>query len=111
MNEVISVDPATPDFVVAKARKLVDIQDYFPGRDYPDREVWLKKRDTPRGQLHGAVIYSGRKPLALGINQAKRFASRDAFYAGESPNPKHCRGKRIVAHRHAYYRDRYEVQS
>lgn len=56
-------------------------QDWFPGRDYPDREVWLAKRNTPRGQIHGKLIYTHTKspkmePLALGINRAKREAHR-----------------------------------
>lgn len=56
-------------------------QDWFPGRDYPDRDVWLAKRNTPRGQVYGKLIYAHsneagakRAPLQFGINKAKRAA-------------------------------------
>ena len=70
-------------------------QPYFPGRDYPDREIWLKKRCTNRREIRdrGAVLYSGKKPLVIGTNAAKR--SLDGMG--------HGRGE-LIKERHAYYR-------
>lgn len=92
-----------------------DAPTYFPGRDYPDRDVWLAKRNTWQGNPHIARrIYNSygrhavtdpvsgdtlhvRKPLILGINVAKRRA-----LAAGNPNPKHNETRsRIVEHRHA----------
>jgi hypothetical protein len=112
---VLAFDIATmtPDFVVAAAREITETPTYFPGKDYPDREVWLAKRHTKLPPpvyvyRHPLPDEKGRQPkrepLKLGINNAKRMASRDAFNRGENSNPKHCRGKSIVAYRHAYYR-------
>lgn len=72
---------------------------YFPGRDYPDREVWLAKRNnTVAGKLVPARwLYRGEKPLILGINNAKRRA----LAIGEFANPKHNSSRAlIVKHRH-----------
>jgi len=73
---------------------------YFPGRDYPDREVWLAKRYTDpklkRGRS-GAVLYAitpeQRRPLILGINKLKR--DLDARGMGR---------RLLIQRRHAFYR-------
>jgi hypothetical protein len=58
---------------------------YFPGRDYPDREVWLKRRYTPQLRsrpcfvIHVSLMPTDRKDkikgrtLRLGVNAAKRY--------------------------------------
>lgn len=53
---------------------------YWPGRDYPDRDLWMQRRATPRTLKHERVAYSGAKPLAPGINAAKRAARADGTY-------------------------------
>lgn len=98
-----------PEFVVAAAK---DIQQkealYWPSQDYPDREEWLRRRAAQREKPPVQRIYSGRQPLALGINVAKRRAVTEAG----SPNPKkNLKRSMIVKHRHQYYRDRYGVKS
>jgi hypothetical protein len=111
-----SVDPAAPEFVIAAAKNVAQAAMYWPGKDYPDRDDWLKKRAAQREKPQPVVIYSTqrsrRQPLALGINQAKRMAAADTVKRGENPNPKKKRGCRqsIVVSRHGYYRDRYEAQ-
>jgi hypothetical protein len=78
-------------------------QDWFPGADYPDREVWLKIRATPRKRRGGRYIHAHPlptlggprplcEPLVLGINATKRALDKI--------------GKRssLVKQRHAYYR-------
>lgn len=50
---------------------------YFPGQDYPDREVWLKIRYTPRNLHRGRILYAGKKPLVVGTNAAKRALGAD----------------------------------
>lgn len=82
-----------------------DTTPYFPGRDYPDREVWLKKRETNKRAIKEASekpIYhtqGGRKPLRLGLNAAKRAAKADKFDGDVLHQD-------IVRQRHAYYRRR-----
>lgn len=109
-----SVDPGAPEFVIAAAKQTVQAPLYWPGRDYPDREVWLKKRAAQREKPPVVVVYhdGSRRPLSLGINQAKRMAAADTVKRGENPNPKRKRGCRqsIVVSRHSYYRDRYEAK-
>jgi hypothetical protein len=78
---------------------------YFPGRDYPDREVWLKKRYTPRKHpprlvAHVSLMPTDRtegikgKTLYMGINRAKRalgkeraplIKQRQEYYRGQIP--------------------------
>lgn len=75
---------------------------YFPGRDYPDREKWLAKRDTPKRIVSENMIYhtqGERKPLRLGLNAAKRAAKADKLDGGVLHQD-------IVRQRHAYYRRR-----
>ena len=56
---------------------------YWPGRDYPDREVWLKRRATNlRGRIN-RVIHQGDKPFVLGVNKLKR--QLDAAARGIQP--------------------------
>lgn len=94
---------------------------FFPGKDYPDREEWLSRRETPRWlrtlvsrwvykhpspflDTAGDTVTPECKPLMLGINQAKRTA--DAKYAtlfGPRHPAKHGSRKMIVRQRHAYY--------
>jgi hypothetical protein len=52
---------------------------FWPGEDYPDREIWLAKRaNLTFAQLcrsRGRVLYEvkrGGKPLAMGVNATKR---------------------------------------
>lgn len=42
--------------------------------DYPDREVWLAKRDTLRGQVHAVRQWPSRRDgtFNVGRNAAKR---------------------------------------
>lgn len=79
---------------------------YFPGRDFPDREVWLARRCTDRRAFRrrGTVIYSSReggKPLRLGINLAKRIEERILGRHG-ARFPKHGGGG-VLGARHRYY--------
>lgn len=106
MTKILHVDIETqaPEFVIAAAKHGRQDPLYWPGKDYPDREAWLAKRAAQREKPEVRRVYTGRQPLALGINVAKRLADGDG-------NPKHTRGKRIVKHRHGYYRDRYESKS
>ncbi len=54
--------------------------DYFPGRDFPDREVWLARRNTPRNlfKQRGKLIHASRDQngkgvtLVMGVNKLKR---------------------------------------
>ena len=89
-------------------------QDWFPGRDYPDREVWLKIRRTPRGGVSRArrmIHDSSGGPLVLGINAAKRAARAYDEYIdwmcggrASSLRTEPRRHQEIVRARHAYYR-------
>lgn len=103
-------------------------QNWFPGADYPDREVWLRIRSTPRNQRRGRVIQNVQKrivqvweldaagkpievsrdrqflmPIVIGINKAKR-AARDADLLGTPPMQFGKAHQNIVRQRHAYYR-------
>jgi len=78
------------------------MSDYFPGRDYPDRDEWLRRRAAQRDQPRETVIYRGKGPFMVGLNHAKREASVLAIVVGESPNPKDCR-QSIVRQRHNYW--------
>ena len=72
---------------------------YWPGRDYPDREVWLKRRATNlRGRIN-RVIHDGKKPFVLGLNKLKR--QLDA--AGRATGVTRPR-QTLIQQRHAYYR-------
>lgn len=77
-------------------------QTWFPGLDFPDREEWLKIRSTPQRKPRGTVIYSGKKPLNLGINLRKR---QEAFTLRRAHGryPKHGPMPCIIASRHRYY--------
>ena len=80
-------------------------RDYFPGRDYPDREKWLDKRATDRRALkkRGTVLYSSRpggKPLRLGINLAKRIEERILARPGDRFKKS---GGGVIGARHRYY--------
>lgn len=99
--KILHIDTETqaPEFVVAAAKE-VQQEPYWPGKDYPDREVWLAKRAAQRVKPQAQRVYTGRQPMALGINNAKRLADGDG-------NPKHVRSKKIVQHRHEYYHKRY----
>lgn len=55
-------------------------QPYWPGRDFPDRDLWMQRRATPRVLKRERVVYSGPKPLAPGINAAKRAARANGTY-------------------------------
>lgn len=99
----VDTETRAPEFVVAAAKELKQDPEYFPGKDYPDREVWLKIRAAQRQKPEPRVIYRGAQPLALGINAAKRMADAGG-------NPKHTRSK-IGKHRHDYYRQRYEAET
>lgn len=94
---------APPRDVIDAAKALIPDAPYWPGKDYPDRDVWLAKRAAQRAKPQPRVVYTGRQPLALGLNVVKRRA--DA-----SENPEQGR-RNIVKHRHDYYRDRYENKS
>ncbi len=98
------IDTAIPNFAIAAAKQLQQDPEYFPGKDYPDREVWLKIRAAQHDKAPVRVVYSGLQPFAIGINAAKRMADAGG-------NPKHTRGKKIVRHRHRYYHERYEGKS
>jgi hypothetical protein len=87
-------------------------QDWFPGRDYPDREVWLKVR-APRVSTKARLIHDSAKgPLILGINAAKRAARAYDAYLNwicggskrQGPRTEPTRHQQIVRARHAYYR-------
>lgn len=95
------------------------VKQFFPGRDYPDREVWLKIRTTPANlwRHRGLTIYSSRKggkPMVLGINfqkhqeeqllggRGRRFPKKPPIKGGTIVG--------IVGARHAYYAQRYESQ-
>jgi hypothetical protein len=76
---------------------------YFPGQDYPDREVWLAKRATPRKRPAGTVIYTARKggkSLRLGINLAKRIEERILDRPGDRFKKS---GGGVIGARHRYY--------
>lgn len=85
---------------------------FFPGADYPDREIWLAKRYTDLRAFRdrGRVIYSGKKPLCLGINRIKR-AERTAFAIMSWPGRRYPKRSpdSIIKARHNYYRTRYEA--
>lgn len=113
--EKMSVDTGAPEYAIAAAKKVAQAPAYWPGRDYPDREVWLKKRATQREVPPVTTVYRANsyEPLALGINQAKRVAALQASRLGDSTNPKQHRGgcrQSIIVSRHNYYHDRYEAQ-
>lgn len=81
-------------------------QDWFPGLDYPDREIWLKIRHTPKGGVSKArrlIHDSASGPMILGINAAKRAANlHDKMLrplGGRS-----AERQKIARARHAYYR-------
>lgn len=98
--------PVASEFVVAAAKEVQADPEYFPGKDYPDREVWLKIRAAQHQKPESRVIYRTKhkpQPLALGINAAKRMADAGG-------NPKHTRSK-IAKHRHDYYRQRHEAET
>ena len=80
-------------------------RDYFPGRDYPDREKWLDKRATDRRALkkRGTVLYTARKggkPLRLGTNLAKRIEARILGRPGDRFKKS---GGGVIGARHRYY--------
>jgi hypothetical protein len=83
-------------------------QDWFPGRDFPDREVWLKIRATPKGGVSKArrlIHDSASGPMILGINAAKRAAKiydrmQRLLKGRRDPLQHQC----IVKARHDYYR-------
>lgn len=71
---------------------MTQSQTWFPGRDYPDREMWLLKRYTPRVvdttepvYLHRGANENGVTPpgvpMKLGINVTKRRAGHRKGYA------------------------------
>jgi len=94
-------------------------QQYFPGRDYPDRQKWLAVRYTPRRLNRGIPVYTGDKPVNIGMNRAKRMARakdvRDRTMlvhmaslmpAGSARVPKqHYAHTRLVKIRHAARRN------
>ena len=84
---------------------------YFPGRDFPDREVWLKIRNTPRNLWKRFVrtFYNPcpvddkgnrlpHKSYFRGFNAAKRGAK-----LADDPRAAH---QTLVRARHAYYHRR-----
>ncbi len=73
---------------------------YFPGRDFPDREAWLARRNTPRKLKRERVIYQDTKPLNAGINQAKRLVA-----LAPDPGSAHAH---LVHSRHKYRRQSSE---
>jgi hypothetical protein len=77
---------------------------YFPGRDYPDREVWLKLR-APRISKFARLIHDSVKgPLVIGINQAKRVSDfMHSVNCGTKHPANHGSRREIVKQRHAYY--------
>lgn len=110
MSEVIGINPGVPDFVVAAAKQL-QLESYWPSLQYPDREVWLRIRLAQRDPLPEVVIHSGKQPLVLGLNAAKRSADETFKQRIYNRNVKHAakNGSRhaLVKHRHAYYRSRH----
>jgi hypothetical protein len=77
---------------------------YFPGQDFPDREVWLARRHTDRHAPRGTLIYTavkGGKPLRLGINLAKRIEERILGRRGARFIKRGGGG--VVQARHRYY--------
>lgn len=81
---------------------------FFPGRDYPDREIWLAKRCTDLKAIRdrGRVIYSGKKPMFLGINKVKREERSRPF---GRPRKKAGVQFSLIAARHNYYAQRHEA--
>lgn len=70
---------------------MEDTKLYFPGQDYPDREEWLAKRETPKGS-HRSLFYNPRKLVPVtqdgrggvlqgqfnpGVNKLKAVAKKD----------------------------------
>jgi len=73
---------------------MTQTQDWFPGKDFPDREVWLKIRET-KNVAPGRLVFNSKDgPMAIGINNAKRASDR----AGSRQN--------LIRTRHAHYRNR-----
>lgn len=75
------------------ARKL-----FWPGRDFPDREKWLKRRYTPVRVVDATLFYdSAEGPYNPGINKLKREADahRPAKRGGR---------QQLIRVRHATYR-------
>lgn len=107
---------------------MTQSQDWFPGADYPDREVWLAIRSTPKTgpfairkrvvrwvtRHHGAY----HAPLDLGLNRAKAgldlrmqqmaidIARQNGDTTSDIVKRPAKRGARqiLVRQRHAYYR-------
>jgi len=63
---------------------------FFPGQDYPDREKWLARRETPKVLPHASLFYDPEKLVAgnqikgvrqgrfnPGVNNLKRAAKKD----------------------------------
>ena len=91
---------------------------YFPGRDYPDREVWLAKRATPRKNRRYVYIYMHppytqdgpdgalkrpeMKPFAFGINAHKRRMDAAARSSGLSRRA----GRQPIVASRKQYRER-----
>lgn len=102
---------------------MTQSQTWFPGKDFPDREIWLKIRTTPRnlvkflGRLfqNKDPVDGSLQPIVIGINKAKRAARLsdrliNMLRAPGAPKkfPAHTN---LVRQRHAYYRAFYKDTS
>jgi hypothetical protein len=97
-------------------------QTWFPGKDYPDREVWLKFR-APRISVKARLIHDSAKgPLVLSLNRAKRIAARvdrshrshavkmtRDYLGGTTPKRQHLAHAGLVRQRHEYYAKRADA--
>ncbi len=74
---------------------------YWPGQDYPDREVWLAKRYTPSPFRHASLYYDPFKIVAQGSKG--RLVRQGAFNPGVNRFKRAARAQRaqfrIVARR------------
>lgn len=59
-------------------------------QDYPDRKVWLAKRCTPRGQLHGFLA----RPMGMG------GGNKDPGYFHHH---RRWKGKKMATGQNSYY--------
>jgi hypothetical protein len=88
-------------------------QNWFPGQDYPDRDIWLEYR-APRISTKARLIWDSSKgPMKLGINAAKRAArtaDKMATALRQNGAPRCVSNHQaLVEARHGYYAKRAEA--